>query len=301
MRFLFVDKIIQLSPNEFIRGIKHITREDSYVKADKQGRYYFIPSLIGETLGQLAAWNIMHSNKFTQRPVAGVVHSARMYRSAYVGETLLLESYIDGVDEKAVQYHSEAKIGEELVFSIEGALGPLLPMQDFIDLAEVEHQFAEIYHPDDSSFLEGSSYDKAEILEMQPSLRVAPMLYDRILVSESGVSLRAEKRISKAAVYFPDHFPKKPVVPMTVLLECNLNLAYEFVRRAHYAEEYELSEFRKIKMNEFIIPGDVIHTQIIMKQKNDETLILAFRSEVNGKRVCVVDVVFQVLPRGKLI
>lgn len=295
MRFLLVDKIIQLSPNEFIRGIKHITREDYYLKSDKEGRFYFIPSLIGETLGQLAAWNVMYCNDFTLRPVAGVVQSACMHRPVYIGETLFLESYIDTVDGQAVQYHSEARVGDEVVFSIEGALGPLLPMDAFINLDEVKSQFAEIYHPGDWPLVTNVIDHELEVL---PQLRATPMMFDRILSSEPGISLVAEKKVSKAAVYFPDHFPKKPVLPMTVLLECKLNLAYEFIDRAHYSVPYEISEFRKIKMNEFVIPGDVLTTQIKVKQQNDEELILAFRSEVDGKRVCVVDVVFRNNPKG---
>ena len=50
-----------------------------------------------------------------------------------------------------------------------------------------------------------------------------------------GISLIAEKRVTRAAPYFPDHFPNKPVLPMTVLLECKLNLAREFIARAGYA------------------------------------------------------------------
>ena len=55
------------------------------------------------------------------------------------------------VDDRAVQYHSVARVGEELIFSIEGALGPLLPMADFIDTDEIRRQFTEIYHPGDWS------------------------------------------------------------------------------------------------------------------------------------------------------
>jgi len=53
---------------------------------------------------------------------------------------------------------------------------------------------------------------------------------------------------------------------------------------------------RKIKMNEFIHPGEIIECQVTVKRQTDEELILSFRSEVTGKRVCVVDVVL--LPQG---
>lgn len=298
MRFLFVDRIVALSSGEWIQGIKHITRDDAYLTSDAQGRACFIPSLIGETLGQLAAWNVMQRNEFTLRPVAGVVSCAKLHRPAYVGETLLLESFIDLVDDQAVQYHSTAKVGSELIFTIEGALGPLLPMPDFINESEIRQQFTEIYHPGEWATISTlHSNTVREELDKEPVTHGVSMRFDRILSSEPGISLVAEKRITKAASYFPDHFPLKPVLPMTVLLECKLNLAQEFVARAGYGSHYQVSELRKIKMNEFVIPGDTIVCHVKIKKQADDEMILSFRSEVDGKRVCVVDVVL--VSKGK--
>jgi 3-hydroxymyristoyl/3-hydroxydecanoyl-(acyl carrier protein) dehydratase len=293
MRFLFVDRIVDFVSGEWIRGIKHITRDDFYLIEDEQGRACFIPSLIGETLGQLAAWNVMQQNEFTLRPVAGVVNSAKLYRSAFVGETLLLESYIDTVDERAVLYHSKAKVGEELIFSIEGALGPLLPMTHFISAETIRRQFAEIYHPGDWSIISAIPADASscELNSKLPSTTVAPMTFDTVLSCDPGDSLIAEKKITLSAPYFPDHFPYKPVLPLTVLLECKINLAREFVARAAYPAHYHVSELRKVKMNDFVLPGDVVVCQVKVKEISEKELILTYRSEVDGKRVCVVDIV----------
>ena len=323
MRFLFVDRILELSPAKFVRGIKHVTRDDVCLGFDEHGKHCFIPSFIGEALGQLAAWNVMFSNDFTKRPVAGLAYSAKLYRSVYVGETLLLESIIDCLDESAVQYHSTAYVADEMVFSIEGALGPLLPLEDFIDTQIVRRQFAEIDRPGDwpysqmpieqhqttiqdpSSALRAPSprergdgtIDKGryseELLE-NVALPTVSMHFDRILKSTPGESLCAEKRISRAAPYFPDHFPNKPVLPMTVLLECTLNLAQEFVARAAFTKQYRVSEFCKIKMNEFVYPGDVVVCYLSVKRHDDDALVLTCRSEVDGRRVCMVDVVMTV-------
>lgn len=297
MRFLFVDRILQLSPGEMVRGIKHITQDDAYLCPSAEGIPCFMPSLIGETLGQLAAWNVMFFNDFTLRPVAGVVASARLHRPAYVGETLLLESFIEHLDEAAVQYHSVARVGDEVIFNIDGALGPMLPMADFIDGDEVRRQFNEVNRPGEwppQSFVAGVVADEPKsTLVTEPPKRVAPMSFDHILTSEPGVSLSAIKSITRAAPYFPDHFPNKPVLPLTILLECKLNLAQEFVRRASFTNAYEVSELRKIKMSEFVYPGDVLICYVKVKQQDEQQLVLSYRSEVAGKRVCVLDVVMK--------
>lgn len=293
MSFLFVDRIVDLSPGQFIKGIKHITNDDLYLTTDYEGRYCFIPSLIGETLGQLAAWNVMQCNQFSHRPVAGVVSSAQLHRPAYLGETLFLESYIDSLDAQAVAYHSVATIGDEVVFTIEGALGPLLPMDDFISQDEIQRQFAEINRPGDWSLLKEAHQVQAKrSLYVSGLSTVPPMVFDRILESEPGVSLVAEKSVSRAAAFFPDHFPRKPVLPLTVLLECKLNLARQFIAEAGFNKAYQLREFRKIKMSEFVQPGDTLVCYVKVKEHSENTLVLSYRSEVQGKRVCVADVVF---------
>lgn len=298
MRFLFVDRIVESFPGQLIRGIKHITQDDTFLTVDEQGRPCFIPSLIGETLGQLAAWNVMHRLEFSHRPVAGIVAKAAMHRPAYVGETLLLESFIERIEDSVMQYHSVARIGNETVFTLEGALGPLLPMDDFIDPDEVKQQFSEINRPGDWAIISSASTRLSNSdLMLNMELPLVSMNFDRVCSCEPGVSLLAEKRITRAALYFDDHFPRKPVLPLTVLLECKLNLAYEFVARSGYAVSYSVSEFRKIKMNEFVHPGDVLKCYVSVKKQTAEELILTFRSEVLGKRVCVVDVVL--IPRGK--
>ena len=298
MRFLFVDRIVESIPGQLSRGIKHISQDDTFLTVDEEGRSCFTPSLIGETLGQLAAWNVMHYLEFTYRPVAGIVAAASMHRPAYVGETLLLESFIERIEDAAMQYHSIARIGDEPVFSLEGALGPLLPMDDFIDSDQVKQQFSEINRPGDWSTVSTGSISllNSELMANE-QLPLLSMTFDRIYSCDPKVSLIAEKRITRAALYFADHFPKKPVLPLTVLLECKLNLAREFVARSGYPLSYRVFEFRKIKMNEFVYPGDILKCYVTVKKQTEEELILAFRSEVLGKRVCIVDVVL--IPRGK--
>ncbi|KTD49647.1 3-hydroxymyristoyl-ACP dehydratase [Legionella quinlivanii] len=291
MRFLFVDRILHLSPGEFIRGVKHITADDGYLQQDETGRFVFPASFIGETLGQLAAWNVMHTQDFANRPVAGVVASASLHRPAYLGETLYLESFIDSLDDTAVQYHSIARVNDDLVFTVDGALGPLLPMSQFIAEQEVREQFAEINRPGDWNAGSQAIDENLFYATRQPI--AYPMTFDRVLKEEPGLALTAEKRITRAAPWFPDHFPRNPVLPMTVLLECKIHLARYFIERMGLLNQFKIKELRKIKMNDFVHPGDTVLCQLQLKKQDEEQLVLVFRSEVDGKRVCVLEMVWQ--------
>lgn len=287
MRFLFVDRILQLVPGKSIRGIKHVTMNDAYLSKSPEGKYYFTPSLIGETVGQLAAWNIMFSLDFKKRPVAGVVSSAMLYRPVYMGETMELICEIDQIDDDMVCYQGEARVNQETVFRIENALGPLLPMDEFIDQNTIREQFAEIDRPGD--FID-DSMGYQPVLPAMP-LSTIPMCFDRILEIHAGESIVAEKLVSRAAPYFQDHFPKKPVLPMSVLLESLIHLAKQFLLQSYSHCTYRVAQLRKIKMNDFIRPGDKVTTRLTLKSQDDQQIILQSRSEVDGKRACVLDLI----------
>lgn len=290
MRFLFIDRITELSPGVFARGIKHVTRDDYYVCQDKSGAWCFIPSLIGESLGQLAAWNVMMSNGFSARPVAGIASKAQLLRPVYVGETVVFDAHIDALDEAAVQYHGEARVGDEVVFCLQGALGPLLPMADFIDEPLVRRQFDEINRPDPLLRYDALHQSLDESDTALP-IHAPRMVFDYLIESVPGVRLSAMKCVTRAAPYFPEHFPNKPVLPMTVLLECFFNLAETFILRAGLPLTYVCREVRRMKMSDFIFPGDAVTGVITLKHQTETELVLTCRAEVAGKRVGVLELV----------
>lgn len=295
MRFLFVDKILSTGTNGVVRGIKHITADDYYLTRDESGQIVFMPCLIGETLGQLAAWQVMKECDFKLRPVAGVVASATSHQSVPVGSTLQLESVIESCDESAVQYHSVATVGKDVVFTIDGALGPMLPMSDFIDAEVVRRQYKEIApngedHPGIDSLLPSETTQQL----FKPSISPISFQFDGVIDFQPKQSIQAIKKITFAAPYFADHFPLKPVLPLTVLLESKINLARTFLDHSQFAKPYRFEQMRKIKMNAFVQPGEVVHTNVKVKSVDDDAMVLIIRSDVAGKRVCVLEMILTV-------
>lgn len=293
MRFLFVDRVTELSQGLIARGLKHVTRDDYYLCQDNAGQWCFIPSFMGEALGQLAAWHVMMKHDFRLRPVAGIAACATFYRPAYVGETLSLETEIDALDNSVVQYHGEARIDGEVVFRLEGALGPLLPMVDFIDEGLVRRQFDEVNRPYLPTHVETQGVtlmSQAGLIGNTSGPHVADLCFDKVIASEPGVQITAVKCITRAAPYFPDHFPNKPVLPMTVLLECFLNLGQEFVKRAGLKGHYMCQKVRRVKMSDFIAPGDIVTAFMTLKHQTENELVFICRCDVSGKRVGVLEV-----------
>lgn len=291
MRFLFVDQILSRPHARQITGVKHITADDAFLcQVDDSDAYCFAPSLVGETIGQLAAWAVMQEKNFYFRPVAGVVAEAVMRKPALLGQTLWLHCSIDALDDVAVQYHGSASVNGEEIFIVKGAIGPLLPMQDFIDRELVMAQFAEIDRP--VSIDNWSEF--AADLPMQPlDINCYPLQFDAMTEIIPQTSCRAVKKISRSAAYFADHFPNKPVLPLTVLLECKRALAARFLRASNWANDYELVKMQRIKMSDFVQPGAVIDSELLIKQHTETELVLHLRTFTGRKRVCVLDLVYK--------
>lgn len=290
MHFLFVDAITSFELGGKTEGIKHVTPDDYYLLSDEAGRRYFVPTLVGETVGQLAAWNVMASCDFTKRPVAGIAERARLHRPVYVGETLLLSSELKKLDDTMVQYVARAHVGDDVVFEL-SALGPLLPMDDFIEQSVVRAQFDALNQPSEVPL---SDYASSPLDEsnVPSNPRVAALVqFDRIISHTPGESICAEKRITRAAPYFADHFPKKPVLPMTILLECIMNLGRKFTKAAGFEKPYHVQEMRRIKMNDFVLPGNILTTELSIKSHEAGVLVLKCRVSRAEKRVCILELV----------
>lgn len=273
-----------MEPRTSIRGTKAVALDDFYLIKDAEtGEIHFPSALVGETIGQLAAWNVMHATDFQFRPVAGIAQQARIHRLVAPGETLLLQANIENLDEKAVQYNGLASVNEEIVFELEGAIGPLLPMQDFAEPTLVQSQFAEIYHPNKTpQQINAMPFDS--ILEGSWANR--HFVRDRMLSHQAGEEMSILKLVTRGAPYFPDHFPKKPVLPLTVLLEIVAHAATEFAKDFPTPAGWRVSGLNRVKMIEFVQPGDCLVIKMSVKQALQDGLtfkVVAFLSE---RRVC---------------
>jgi 3-hydroxymyristoyl/3-hydroxydecanoyl-(acyl carrier protein) dehydratase len=49
---------------------------------------------------------------------------------------------------------------------------------------------------------------------------------------------------------------------------------------------------RKVKIGNFVLPGDKVITKISLKQKHEKNFILQFHNSVDNKKVCVAEAEF---------
>jgi len=197
--FSFVDRITGLEPARRTRGCFLVPA----------GVGDFLPSLAAEAVGQLAAWLAMSWSGFRRRPVAGIAGGVRLLGAAQPGDTLDLHVEIASCDEEAVSYGGRAEVRGTPLIALADCVGPMLPLEEFDDPEAVAARFA---------LLCGAGAPPGRF----PG--VAPLAFT-VTGGEPGRRLQAELRVPGTAPFFADHFPRRPVVPGTLLLDAQLRLA----------------------------------------------------------------------------
>ncbi len=281
MSFLFVDKIASCGEHE-ITGTKIITGDEPYLVTSKDKESVFIPSLMGEAIGQLAAWKAMQALDFECRPVAGIVDEVEILGDASIGDELQLFATIETLDKQKVQYNGRAEVNGKTTFTIRHALGPMVPMQDFIETAVVKEQYQQA--------LAG----KKKNLLMSERTRIdgKSIGFDDSSVFEDKGLVIARKTLIGDELYLRDHFPMKPVLPLTILLNAKMQLAQAYLQ-AYTDFSPSKTTVRKIKMTRFVEPGESIQTEMSLKLLDNNQARFAFTTKKQGKRICVCEAIFE--------
>lgn len=297
MSFILVDGISHFQSGISARGVKHITASEPYLtRSYSSGELIYLPSLIGESVGQLAAWAVIDALKFQKRPVAGIVSQVNILGEVRVGQTLQLTAEIDALDDEAVEYHGAAYVGDKKVFEIESAIGPMMAMSDMNPTSEVKRQLSQLLETnvdltDIADCFADNSIAAQALINLGPSPHAG---FDDLLAFEQGKKCIALKRVSRSAPFLADHFTLNPVLPLTILLESKISLAQRYVQQFYADKPYQVVAVRKVKMSQFVRPGNIVRTEMMVKEKQDQ-LFCQFKSYVGSQRVCVCEVLMSPL------
>ncbi len=118
-------------------------------------------------------------------------------------------------------------------------------------------------------------------------------LIDQIVDLQPGVSITATKSLTLAEEYLQDHFPRFPVMPGVLMLECMYQAASWLV---YEADQFRYStillrEARNVKFAEFVQPGQTLTVRAtVLKREGSLTTLkglgtLGETTAVSGKIV----------------
>ena len=237
--FSFVDRIFAHDPGATARGRYTIPPHASRFPA----------SLAAEAVGQLAAWVAMNALGFRVRPVAGLAGATRFGAPCRPGDTLDLEVELASATDSDVAYGGRASVAGAPVMTLEHALGPMLPAEEFDDPEAMRADFAT---------LTGNG---------APPGRFAGVDAPLLAIDELAAGSRARGRLAIPvdAPYFADHFPRRPVYPATLLMDALGTLAI-----AAAGEGSRIAGMQDVKVRAFMPPGETLAVSAEIADDADE-------------------------------
>jgi 3-hydroxymyristoyl/3-hydroxydecanoyl-(acyl carrier protein) dehydratase len=258
--FSFVDRVTSVEPHARITGTYAIP-------ADVE---CFPSSLVGEAVGQLAAWGAMSAVDFQRRPVAGLAGAIDLLSPVRAGQILELVATLESIDNEAISYRGEAHVHGSPVIRLHDCVGPMIPVEDFDDPQALRDRFA---------LLCGSG-------AIPGAFRGVPALTLEPTGGEPGQSLRASFQVPSSAPLFADHFPRRPVFPGSLLMHLNLQLAASLAGQIPLGNgtSWTVRTISDVKLRTFIPPGERLECEARLSEHTDDSALLAVETR-KGKKV----------------
>jgi 3-hydroxymyristoyl/3-hydroxydecanoyl-(acyl carrier protein) dehydratase len=261
LAFSFVDRITALDRGRHIRG--HYTIPAGLAR--------FPIVLVAEAVGQLAAWAAMAALEFSGRPVAGLAAQANFFAPVRPGQVLDLTADLDSLDSEAVAYRGSAHVAGQPVIELRDCVGPMLPVEEFDDPQALRDRFDLLRGTGAASGAFGG---------------VEPLAFDE-LHQEKGQSARAALHVPDQAAFFSDHFPRRPVLPGTLLLNSCLELVSTLAADlpgAASGRPWVLRDISDVKLRAFTPPGGTLTMEARLSQLSPEAACVKVEVR-DGKRL----------------
>ena len=267
--FSFVDRITQIQGVTRVCGLYTIPASVEYFPA----------SLVAEALGQLAAWVAMAKVDFAARPVAALAGDTKVFSLPTPGDTLELIVDIESCDAEAIVYRGYAQVEGKVVLELADTVGSMLDIQEFDDPAALKADFAQLI---------ANGRTIGAFTGVPP-----PVLTD--LPASTAEHLQAQLAVPAQAVFFEDHFPRRPVFPATLLLDAQLQLAVRVATLAAGNERLRLTRITNVKGRSFTAPGAmlVLSAQLTPSSAEDlEPYLVKVTAQAEGKTIASAKMYF---------
>jgi 3-hydroxymyristoyl/3-hydroxydecanoyl-(acyl carrier protein) dehydratase len=260
--FSFVERITCLEPGARARG--------RYTVPPGIGR--FPACLVAESVGQLAAWAAMATVDFRRRPLAGLAGATRFLGDVTPGQTVDLAVELESCGEDAVAYRGSASVERVPILELARCVGPMLPTADF-DAPEALR--ADLRRLRDGEALTGRFRPVPE-----PDLAGVDGV--------PGAWLRAELRVPATAPFFADHFPRRPVLPGTLLMRAQLRLALRLAGEALGAGPATTlvpAGVHDVKLRALVPPGAAVEIRVEALATMPEAVTVGLGARIGGRPV----------------
>lgn len=147
MKFRFVDQITSWQAFERISGIKAVSFEEYCLKEAFGDEPRLPETLVLESFLQLGNWLILLSTDFRQMGMVVRLSEVRFHRSLLPGQALHMQVTLSRQRDDGFELCGEGFQNGQKVISGLGCLAVPHPAEAFVNVADLQVLFSEIYHP----------------------------------------------------------------------------------------------------------------------------------------------------------
>ena len=305
MRFLFVDRILELEKGKCATGIKNVSFSDEYLVNIVPNFPVMPRSLTMESIAQLISWLVIISKDFAVKPVAVMTENIKLSGYAKPGDQLLIRAEIKSMHENDALCNGTIEVDGKIITELTNGVCAFIPLEELEDIATVkEKAFLLTGNRNLQEFIDkaGSSVDKPRTFNNDNYFDLN--LVDKILNMEIGQNIQGVKSLSMTEDFIVDHFPKRHVMPGTMIIESFTHLSEKLLQETVKAKTGQhikilIKESHKVKFRNYVKPGDQVLLDINLINLTDSTATVKAKATVNKKLVTSAQMEFDIIHLSK--
>lgn len=303
MAFHYVDRIFELDSGKYARGLKNVTRNETFFYWLPTGERLLSPAVVTEALAQLGAWLKMYTVDFKKRPVLLADELTTYHGWAEVGDQIDLHVKILEFEEDVVVTTSYAEVRGKKILQTKCCRGYMLPMEEFENREAAMRQFKNLYRPEFSNVSRvGEPSHKVSAVAGHQTWNTLRFI-DGLVDHQPYKKVVGFKNFSSCEEYFLTHFPYKPVVPgvmlMTFMGEVCQYLVKEKINEPIRSKALIPTFVQNARFRKFVEPGDQCVLTAEVKSGDatldDSDILVAATIFANDKRVMNAEMGFRTM------
>ena len=254
MRFLFVDRITEITENE-IRGLKFFGDTES-LRYGPEVSGEIAPGVISEAIGQLASWHAINRNEFTARPVFLFADRIEILKPVFPSSQVELCARIDSMDKETMVFSGEAYVDGNIVHRVSNINGFFMPLAKLEDPHVTRTRFNQL-------ITRGMNLtEDVGVFEFES-------LVDEVDELKTGTEIIARKYMAADEPFYMDHFPRYPVTPIVMINEM-IGQATQKMMGPREDNILRPKVVKSIKIKDFVRPEEGCEIRVKLKGRRTE-------------------------------
>lgn len=288
MRFLFVDRILKMEKGKCAEGIKNVSFSDEYL-INIAPNFPVLPrSLSVEAIAQLISWLVIVTKDFTVKPVAVMTDFTEFSGDARPGDQMVLKAEIKSMNEDDAVCSGRVEINGKVTTELKNGICAFIPLDDLENISVVKDVYRAI--SGNTTIEDFINYKKtvSETGNNSENNKFTLNVVDKVLEIENGKSILGTKSFTMTEEFGADHFPKKPVMPGTMMIEAFSQLSERLIASTVLEKTGSIIKIvpiqsRKIKFRKYVVPGDQLLIDIKLMDLKDDSALVKAKATVDGK------------------